>query len=169
MRFGNTVSNANAEGEIFRRRAPTTPGRALTGVAFSLSVARASPLRTIDNSANLIESVGIALIVFALMNAVAANQLVRRLRWGQSRRLNLATGGTIAMKHRQTRRDSESDRERKHAEMLEAALARPGVREAMMLSEPWRKASREIEGYRMALWPMEHATSSDSSHPDPQV
>ena len=55
------------------------------------------------------------------------------------------------MANRGTRRRSDSRREREHAEMLEAALARPGVREVMDVYRGWQEKDRGLDAYRSVL------------------
>ena len=43
-----------------------------------------------------------------------------------------------------------SNREREHAAMLEAALARPDVREAIQVIGGWQEKDRRIDAYRVA-------------------
>ncbi len=45
----------------------------------------------------------------------------------------------------------KSRREREHAELLEAALARPGIREVMEVHGAWQKRDRGLDAYRRAI------------------
>ena len=67
------------------------------------------------------------------------------------------------MANRETRRRASSGREREHAEMLEAALARPGVREVMDVYRAWQEKDRGLDAYRSATKAPGHATTTDSS------
>ena len=44
----------------------------------------------------------------------------------------------------------DSERQRQHDEMLEAALARPGIREVMKVYYDWRVRDRQLDPYRSA-------------------
>ena len=57
-----------------------------------------------------------------------------------------------------------SDREREHAAMLEAALARPGVREAMQVFGGWRENDRGLDAYRAATKVPARITRTNSSN-----
>lgn len=50
----------------------------------------------------------------------------------------------------ETKRSSGSRRERAHAAMLKAALARPGVREVMEVYRGWQEKDRGLDAYRSA-------------------
>ena len=67
------------------------------------------------------------------------------------------------MADRETRRRAGFRREREHAEMLEAALARPGVREAMDVYRGWQEKDRGLDAYRSATKPPGHVRTTDSS------
>ena len=54
------------------------------------------------------------------------------------------------MANQKTKKRSGSRRERKHAEMLEAALARPGIREVMDVYRGWQEKDRGLDAYRSA-------------------
>ncbi len=62
-----------------------------------------------------------------------------------------------------TRRPSERGRE--HAEMLEAALARPGVREAMTVYGVWQEKDRGLDSYRFAAKEARNTITTNSSNP----
>ena len=57
-----------------------------------------------------------------------------------------------------------SSRARKHKEMLEAALARPGVREIMKLYGSWQEKDRGLDAYRSATRETNKVTTTDSSN-----
>ena len=59
----------------------------------------------------------------------------------------------------------ESDREKAHAEMLEAALARPGIREVMQVYQNWQEKDRWLDPYRAATKRSERVTTTDRSNP----
>ena len=63
----------------------------------------------------------------------------------------------------QTRRRSGSGREREHDAMLEAALARPGVREVMEVYRGWQEKDRGLDAYRSATKAAGRTTTSNSS------
>lgn len=67
------------------------------------------------------------------------------------------------MANRETRRRAGSRREREHAEMLEAALARPSVREVMDVHRGWQEKDRGLDAYRSATRAAGHVTTTDSS------
>ena len=67
------------------------------------------------------------------------------------------------MTNRKTRRGAGSGREREHGEMLEAALARPGVREVMDVHRGWQEKDRGLDAYRSATKAPGHVTTTDSS------
>ena len=65
------------------------------------------------------------------------------------------------------RRESElsaSRRERDHAEMLKAALARPGVSEVMLVYGSWRETDRALDIYRSVTAKAERITTTNSSN-----
>lgn len=57
-----------------------------------------------------------------------------------------------------------SDREREHAAMLETALARPGVREAMQVFGGWQEKDRCLDAYRAATKAPTRTTTTNSSN-----
>lgn len=59
-----------------------------------------------------------------------------------------------------------SDREREHAAMLEAALARPGVREAMQVFGGWREKDQALDAYRAATKAPTRTATTNSSNID---
>ena len=54
------------------------------------------------------------------------------------------------MKRKSTSKFSTSDREQQHSDILEAALARPGVREVMIVYGSWLVRDRGLDAYRSA-------------------
>lgn len=65
---------------------------------------------------------------------------------------------------READKRSKSDREREHATMLEEALARPGVREAMQVFGGWQEKDRSLDAYRAATRAPTHTTTTDRSN-----
>lgn len=57
-----------------------------------------------------------------------------------------------------------SRREREHAEMLEAALARPGVREVMKVYGGWQEKDRGLDSYRSATKEAQSIVTTNSSN-----
>ena len=57
-----------------------------------------------------------------------------------------------------------SKREREHAELLERALARPGVREMMEVYGNWREKDRGLSSYRAATKKPERIDTTNSSN-----
>ena len=57
-----------------------------------------------------------------------------------------------------------SRREREHAELLERALARPGIREVMNVYDNWRTRERGLDAYRAATKDPERITTTNSSN-----
>lgn len=57
---------------------------------------------------------------------------------------------------------SRSRREQEHAAMLEAALARPGVREVMQVYGGRREKDRGLDAYRAAT--RTHASTTTTNH-----
>lgn len=58
---------------------------------------------------------------------------------------------------------STSKRAQDHAEMLEAALARPGVREFMKVYGGWKEKDQGLDVYRSAIKKPERITTTNSS------
>ena len=58
-----------------------------------------------------------------------------------------------------------SGRGREHAEMLEAALARPGVREIMKVHGNWQEKDRGLDAWRSAAKEAWNTITTDSSNP----
>ena len=67
------------------------------------------------------------------------------------------------MANQETERRTCSRREREHAAMLDAALARPGVREVMDVYRGWQEKDRRLDAYRLATKAAGHVTMSNSS------
>ena len=65
---------------------------------------------------------------------------------------------------RETDRRSSSSREQKHAAMLKAALARPGVREVMQVYGGWQEKDRSLDAYRAAAKASGRITTTNSSN-----
>ena len=59
---------------------------------------------------------------------------------------------------------SMSRREREHAEMLEAALTRPGVRELMKVYGNWQEKDRGLDAYRLATKEARSIVTTNSSN-----
>ena len=62
-------------------------------------------------------------------------------------------------------RTSRSSRAKKHEEMVEAALARPGVREVMKVYSDWQERDQGLDTYRSATGKSNRATTTNSSNP----
>ena len=58
---------------------------------------------------------------------------------------------------------SKSKRAQNHAEMLEAALARPGIREIMKVYGGWQEKDQGLDVYRSATKKPERITTTNSS------
>ena len=58
---------------------------------------------------------------------------------------------------------SKPKRAQAHAEMLEAALARPGVREVMRVYGGWQEKDQGLDVYRSATKKPERITTTNSS------
>ena len=69
------------------------------------------------------------------------------------------------MANQKTRQRWGSRREREHAAMLEAALARPGVREAFAVYRGWQEKDRGLDVYRSAVRAVDRATTSKNTEP----
>ena len=63
----------------------------------------------------------------------------------------------------QETKPSSSSREQEHATMLQAALARPGVREVMDVFRGWQEKDRGLDAYRSATKSPGSVTTSNSS------
>ena len=63
----------------------------------------------------------------------------------------------------QTEKLSASKRAQDHTEMLEAALARPGVREIMKVYGGWQEREQVLDVYRSATKKPERIWTTDSS------
>ena len=68
------------------------------------------------------------------------------------------------MKRQRTSGRSTSRRERQHAEMLEAAFSRPGVREVMAVYGSWQEKDRGLDVYRSATKKPARITTTNSSN-----
>jgi len=60
---------------------------------------------------------------------------------------------------------ADSRREREHEEMLEAALARPGIREVMQVYGELRETNRRFGAYRAAVRDPGRIVTTNSSNP----
>ena len=69
------------------------------------------------------------------------------------------------MAAKETKRRPDAKREREHDDMLDAALARPGVREVMDVYRGWQEKDRGLDAYRSATRSSGRVTNSDSSSP----
>lgn len=70
----------------------------------------------------------------------------------------------------QTKRRSGSRRERERDLMIEAALARPGVRDLMDVYRGWQEQDRRLDTFRSATKSAVRVTTSNSSQaPWPSV
>ena len=67
------------------------------------------------------------------------------------------------MANQRIKKPSGSRREQEHAEMLEAALARPGVREVMDVYRGWQEKDRGLDAYRSATKTPGRVTTTNSS------
>ena len=63
----------------------------------------------------------------------------------------------------QMEKRSVSARARNHAELLEAALARPGVREVMKVYGGWQEKDRALDVHRSAIRMPERIRTTNSS------
>ena len=68
------------------------------------------------------------------------------------------------MTKREVDSQSASRREREHTEMLEAALARPDVREVMKLYGEWQEKDRGLDAYRSATTELGRIVTTNSSN-----
>ena len=67
------------------------------------------------------------------------------------------------MANQEMERRTGSRREREHAAMLDAALARPGIREAMDVYSGWQEKDRGLDAYRSTAKAAGRVTTSNSS------
>ena len=67
------------------------------------------------------------------------------------------------MVNQETERRTGSRREREHAAMLDAALARPGIREVMDVYRGWQEKDRGLDAYRSAAKAAGRVTTTNSS------
>ena len=68
------------------------------------------------------------------------------------------------MAQAETDRRSPLDRERAHADMLTAAVARPGVREAMEVFQDWQTKDQALDAYRAATKQADQITTSNHAN-----
>lgn len=68
------------------------------------------------------------------------------------------------MKQGGTDQSSRSEREREHAEMLAAAVSRPGVREAMKVFHDWQRKDHALDAYRAAAVRTERTTTTNHAN-----
>ena len=68
----------------------------------------------------------------------------------------------MAAKDRSARTDSK--RQKNQAEMLEEALARPGVREVMKVYGGWREKERTLDSYRTASRTARRVTTTNRAN-----
>ena len=55
-------------------------------------------------------------------------------------------------------------REQAHAELLQEALARPGIRELMRVYEDWHRVDRGLDSYRAATREPHRITTTDHAN-----
>ena len=67
------------------------------------------------------------------------------------------------MTNRETGKQASSKRERERNAMLNAALARPGIREVMEVYGGWQEKDSGLDAYRSATKASGHVTNSNSS------
>ena len=67
------------------------------------------------------------------------------------------------MAKQRTKKRSGSGRRTEHAEMLDAALARPGVRAVMDVYCGWLEKDRGLDAYRLATKAAGRVTTTNSS------
>ena len=67
------------------------------------------------------------------------------------------------MANQETEKHTGSRREREHAAMFDAALARPGIREVMDVYRGWQEKDRGLDAYRSATKAAGRVTTSSSS------
>lgn len=60
-----------------------------------------------------------------------------------------------------TIKEVERSREQAYDTMLQEALSRPGVREAMQVYQKWREANNDVDRYRRATNRRQRVTTSD--------
>ncbi len=68
------------------------------------------------------------------------------------------------MTKKEANKRSGSRREQDHAAMLEAAMARPGVREVMQVYGGWQGKDRGLDAYRAATRAPGRITTTNSSN-----
>ncbi|MCY3819745.1 MAG: hypothetical protein OXH52_10360 [Gammaproteobacteria bacterium] len=67
------------------------------------------------------------------------------------------------MTKQRTDEHAGSQREKDHAEMLEAALARPGIREVMKVYGNWQDKDKALDAHRSATKQAERIVTTNSS------
>lgn len=55
-------------------------------------------------------------------------------------------------------------REQAHAQLLQEALARPGIRELMRVCKDWRRVDRGLDSYRAATREPHRITTTDHAN-----
>ena len=60
----------------------------------------------------------------------------------------------------------ESDIRKRHAEMLEAAMSRPGIPEVMKVYGGWKEQNRRLDASRAAMKRPARVITADRSNPD---
>ena len=65
---------------------------------------------------------------------------------------------------KKTAKDYVSERDRKHADMLKEALARPGIREVMEVYEHYQQVDRGLDAYRMVTKQRGKVTRTTRTH-----
>lgn len=78
-------------------------------------------------------------------------------RWGDRRE------SKDEMTKQRTDERASSQRERDHAKMLEAALARPGIREVMKVYGTWQDKDKALDAHRSATKQAERIMTTNSS------
>ena len=68
------------------------------------------------------------------------------------------------MTNKKTDERSISRRQQEHAEMLEAAIARPGIREVMKVYGSWQEKDRALDIYRSATKEARRTVTTNSSN-----
>ncbi len=64
---------------------------------------------------------------------------------------------------KRTKPRPDSERERERTKMIEAALARPGIRELMAVYDRWQEKDRGLDAYRAATKAAGRVTTTDST------
>ena len=68
------------------------------------------------------------------------------------------------MTTQRTAQRSSSRRQREHEELLERALARPGIRDVMRVYDNWREKDRGMNAYREATKQSHWIGTTDSAN-----